>query len=140
MSTTEAGEEQFGAVFNAGDTVEVDAEEAIKLSEKAEGDGNKPVQVKFQMSSNAGAGSSLFHTYRSERRREEDRLEALRRTKAEKIANEKFLERRKETEDRLKEQTNKKRNKRRKRKEKQRLAREEQKRRRKAEETSKGGT
>ena len=137
MSTTTARDEQFGAVFNAGETVEVDVEEALKSSKSTDGGESKPKKVQFHMSSNAGAGSALFHTYRSERRREEDRVEAMKRAKSEKLANEKFIERRKRAEDRLSEQTNKKRNKRRKRKEKQRLAREEQKRRRKAEETVK---
>jgi|EP00945_MAST-04E_sp_MAST-4E-sp1_P005191 hypothetical protein len=128
-NTLEAVEQPVGGGFNAGETVEVDAEEAVKLSDAIAQNGgqDKPVQVKFQMSSSAGAGSALFHTYRSERRREQDRMEAMKRVKSEGIANKKFMERRKQTEDKLNEQTSKKRDKRRKRKEKQRLARKKKK-------------
>ena len=52
-NTLEAVEQPVGGGFNAGETVEVDAEEAVKLSDAIAQNGgqDKPVQVKFQMSS-----------------------------------------------------------------------------------------
>lgn len=49
--------------------------------------------IKFQYSSSAGAGSGLFHTYRHERRREEERVNKMLKAKEKKDAEEAFAQR-----------------------------------------------
>ena len=49
--------------------------------------------IKFQYSSSAGAGSGLFHTYRHERRREEERVNKMLKDKEKRDAEEAFAQR-----------------------------------------------
>ena len=49
--------------------------------------------IKFQYSSSAGAGSGLFHTYRHERRREEERIDKMLKDKEKRDAEEAFAQR-----------------------------------------------
>ena len=90
------------------------------------------------MSSNAGAGSGLFHTYRSERRREEERLKRLREAKEKEIEGKAFAARKKAVQDELDRKTQKNRDKRKRRKAQHVRKREEQKKLKKVLDTKNG--
>ena len=83
--------------------------------------------IKFQYSSSAGAGSGLFHTYRHERRREEERINKMLKDKEKRDAEEAFAQRKAATDKELEAKRAKNASKRQKAKNRKRFRRQQEK-------------
>ena len=94
--------------------------------------------IKFQYSSSAGAGSGLFHTYRHERRREEERINKMLKDKEKRDAEEAFAQRKAATDKELEAKRAKNASKRQKAKNRKRFRRQQEKRSQEAKEAKTG--